>query len=173
MKKFKRYQRTGYAEARPYEPGEDLSNVSVSDVDNPKTDTGGMVARNPENHNDQWYIAGDYFEQNFSEPVKDFGWAIQQLKLGKKVSRKGWSGKGMWLVLQTTTENIKPYHGSLYAVALKDSHFADTVTIDAHIDMYTANKTMQPGWLASQADMLGNDYYTVDGEPEALRTGDY
>ena len=90
----------------------------------------------------------------------NFGEAIEALKQGKKVAREGWNGKGMWLILQPSTPNIKPYHGSLYANALQG--IKEQVTIDAHIDMYTATGTMQPGWLASQADMLANDWQIID-----------
>lgn len=89
----------------------------------------------------------------------NFGKAIESLKKGKKVCRAGWSGKGMWLILQTSTPGIKPYHGSLYATALEGVQ--ESVTIDAHIDMYTAGGTMQPGWLASQSDMLAEDWLEV------------
>jgi hypothetical protein len=85
-----------------------------------------------------------------------FGDAIVYLKEGKKVARSGWNGKGMFLILQGKTPDIKPYHGSCYANALHG--IQDTVAIDAHIDMYTAGRTMQPGWLASQADILANDW---------------
>jgi len=51
---------------RPYVPGEDLTNISVSSVDDPESDM-GMVARNPMNHNDQWYVDSKYFEDNFEE----------------------------------------------------------------------------------------------------------
>lgn len=66
MSEFKRYRRKGHAEMRPYILGEDLTGVSVSDVDKPKTDM-GMIARNPKNHNDKWYVARKYFEDNFEE----------------------------------------------------------------------------------------------------------
>lgn len=64
-----KYTRTGTAEARPFVPGETLGrNVSVSAADllagSPKP--GDMIARNPENHEDQWLIAKDYFEANFA-----------------------------------------------------------------------------------------------------------
>lgn len=67
MSTFQKYRRTNIAEMRPYCPGEDLSGVSVSEVDTPEM--GGMVARNPENHADQWYVAKAYFEANF-EPIE-------------------------------------------------------------------------------------------------------
>jgi hypothetical protein len=63
---FKKYRRTNVAEMRPYVSGEDLSNISVSAVDDPMRDL-GMVARNPKNHADQWYVARQYFEDNFEE----------------------------------------------------------------------------------------------------------
>lgn len=50
---------------RPYEPGEDLSGISVSAEDTPEE--GGMIARNPKNHADQWYVAKKYFEDNLEE----------------------------------------------------------------------------------------------------------
>lgn len=67
MSKFKKYVRKGYSEMRPYVPGEDLSKVSVADVDTPEP--GGMIARNPKNHEDQWYVAKQYFEDNLELAV--------------------------------------------------------------------------------------------------------
>lgn len=66
---FVRYRRTNIAEMRPYVYGEDLSTISVSAEDDPLTDM-GMVARNPSNHKDQWYVARAYFDDNF-EPLED------------------------------------------------------------------------------------------------------
>lgn len=63
MDEFKSYKRSGHAEMRPYIPGEDLSGVSVSGEDTPSE--GGMIARNPANHADQWYVAAAYFKKNF------------------------------------------------------------------------------------------------------------
>ena len=68
MSDFNQYVRKGVSEMRPYVKGEDLSGVSVSDVDDPDSDL-GMIARNPKNHDDQWYVARKYFEDNF-EPAK-------------------------------------------------------------------------------------------------------
>lgn len=63
MNTFKQYKRKGLSEMRYYVKDEDLSSVSVSDADNPVTDM-GMIARNPKNHNDMWYVARKYFEEN-------------------------------------------------------------------------------------------------------------
>lgn len=69
MSEFKLYRRTGLSEMRPYVSGEDLTNVSVSPEDDPETDF-GMIARNPKNHADQWYVAHQYFEDNL-EPADE------------------------------------------------------------------------------------------------------
>lgn len=63
MNVWNQYKRKGVSEMRPYVKGEDLSKISVADVDDPETDM-GMIARNPDNHDDQWYVAREYFEKN-------------------------------------------------------------------------------------------------------------
>ena len=91
-----------------------------------------------------------------------FGAAIEMLKRGHKVSRSGWNGEGMWLVLMPSTENVMPNKESVYAKALNsDSVEGYKITINPHIDMFTATGQMQPGWLASQTDMLAEDWGVV------------
>ena len=67
MSEWKQYKRKGLSEMRPYVKGEDLSTVSVSAEDDPENDM-GMIARNPDNHADQWYVARAYFDANL-EPA--------------------------------------------------------------------------------------------------------
>lgn len=50
---------------RPYTPGEDMSGISVSSEDT--LEVGGMIAVNPKNEKDQWYIAKKFFEDNYEE----------------------------------------------------------------------------------------------------------
>jgi len=64
---WKQYKRKGLSEMRPYVPGEDLEGVSVSGEDFPPK-VGDMIARNPNNHRDQWLVAKAYFEENL-EPA--------------------------------------------------------------------------------------------------------
>lgn len=70
-----------------------------------------------------------------------FDWAINALKNGKKVCRKGWNGKGMYLTL------INAGNAVHQGFDMQDC-----------IGMKTANNLMQPGWLASQNDMLATDW---------------
>ena len=68
MSKWKKYRRINVAEMRPFVLGEDLTGISVSgaDAEEVVTTGGGMVARNPANRADQWYVAEDYFRANFA-----------------------------------------------------------------------------------------------------------
>ena len=90
-----------------------------------------------------------------------FGLAIEALKMGHKVARAGWNGKGMWLVLVPGTPNVHTTEGSPYMKA-GITH----CDILPHIDMWTTNahgrRAMLPGWLASQTDMLADDWMIVE-----------
>lgn len=92
-----------------------------------------------------------------------FGDAIAALKQGQRVSRAGWNGKGMWLVLVPGTPAAQLRQGTPYHSALG----LDQCEILPHIDMWTINaegrRAMLPGWLASQSDMLADDWSIVEG----------
>ena len=62
---WKQYRRKGFTAMRPYIPGEDLTAISVSATDTPQV--GGMIAYNPANPLDQWYVNQAYFEANMEE----------------------------------------------------------------------------------------------------------
>lgn len=92
----------------------------------------------------------------------NFSDALDLLKKGAKIARLGWNGKGMWLVL-VPGSYVPLNPGTPYANALNTESGAQShVTIKAHIDMRTATGEMQPGWLASQADMLADDWVIVE-----------
>jgi hypothetical protein len=87
----------------------------------------------------------------------DFGQAIHSLKAGNKVTRSGWNGKGMFLFL---------VQGSTFEVSrspLFGIYPAGTViNYCPHVDMRTADGSIVP-WLASQSDILANDWMVVYG----------
>jgi hypothetical protein len=82
-----------------------------------------------------------------------FGHAIEALKAGHRVARSGWNGKGMWLVL-VPGSTITVTEGRPLA-----AHFpvGEQVEYLPHIDMKTADGKVVP-WLASQTDVLANDW---------------
>ena len=94
----------------------------------------------------------------------DFGWALCMLRQGLSVQRKGWNGKGMFLLLvpgtpQCELKPASPYSSALRArAAAAGGQFPTQVDINPHVDMYTADGKMQPGWLCSQTDMLAEDW---------------
>jgi len=78
---FKQYRRKAIAELRPValdEVGnvELLTNNGVSisqvDIDNGSPCALDMIARNPQNHYDQWLVAAQYFIDNFEEYNYDY-----------------------------------------------------------------------------------------------------
>lgn len=86
-----------------------------------------------------------------------FGHALEALKEGRKVARRGWNGRSMWIILVagSTLEQLR--EGSAY-----HKHVSVPVTIKPHLDMRCADGEMLCGWLASQSDMLSDDWEIVD-----------
>ena len=81
-----------------------------------------------------------------------FGQAVEALKLGLKVARAGWNGKGMFLFLvkgSTFVVNRPPLLG-IYPEGTQ-------INYCPHIDMRTADEKIVP-WLASQTDVLADDW---------------
>lgn len=95
----------------------------------------------------------------------NFGDAITQLKAGQRVQRAGWNGKNMFLIYVDGTKDAKLKEGTPYEKALN----SNIVTINPHIDMYTATGEFQPGWLASQTDMLAEDWQVLPPASEATK----
>ena len=95
----------------------------------------------------------------------NFGQALECLKNGEKVCRKGWNGKGMWIVLMSALY-LPPYNtqGTERKVNDRTAKWIgedNPLDSQAYIAMWTADKKWQPGWLASQADMLAEDWQTL------------
>lgn len=100
---------------------------------------------------DEWIIAD---ENNTTilggEATFNFGEAIKYLKRGFKVARKGWNGKGIYLEMQKPDENSKMTLPYIYIVT------NTLVSDNPH-----APRGIVP-WLASQTDMLCEDWVFVD-----------
>lgn len=91
----------------------------------------------------------------------DFGGAIKALKEGKRVAREGWNGKGMWLWLKQgvmiKAELCKDE--ALKAIAEKNGGEIECL---GTICMKTADNKILTGWLASQTDILSEDWVVLD-----------
>jgi hypothetical protein len=86
-----------------------------------------------------------------------FGEAIKELDNGNKVRRSGWNGKGMYLwKLNATTVPIdclkEPF---LKQIATENGGAVECL---ASIRMFTADRKVLTGWLASQTDIFATDW---------------
>ena len=83
----------------------------------------------------------------------NFGEAIEALKKGERVARNGWNGKKMFLFL------VKPV-GIEYKKELPEQYeYCEHIE---SIAMKTADDKILVGWLASQNDILAEDWEIVE-----------
>ncbi len=75
--------------------------------------------------------------KSMSDKIGTFGWAINEMKAGSRVFRRGWNGKNMWIAIQQV-------------------HTDGDMTVP-YIYIKTADNQRVP-WLASQTDMLVEDW---------------
>lgn len=100
----------------------------------------------------------------------NFGQAIEALKEGKIVRRSGWNGKGMFLFIRPEftcdLETFKKivsvplYAKELIVVSTYDVE-SPSFKFTGYISMFAADKTIVNGWLASQTDMLAEDWEEI------------
>ena len=98
------------------------------------------------------------------EDEMTFGMAIEALKEGSKVSRKGWNGKGMYLWLMPEAEVKSEWCKEPHLKKLAEENGGSIKALGT-IRMYThdssGRKAILTGWLASQSDMLSNDWIII------------
>jgi hypothetical protein len=100
-------------------------------------------------HHISWSPA-DIFQASYNFMYgMSFGQALEALRLGKKVARKGWNGKGIFIKLQYPEENSKMSSPYIYI----DTTGLETTNEDAVTSLVP--------WLASQTDMLSDDWEIV------------
>jgi hypothetical protein len=110
----------------------------------------------------------DIFEETYGEDdgCMTFGLAIEALKMGKKVARIGWNGKDMWLAYMSGM-SLPPFGSQIEGKKVND-RTAELIGEDTplvtlpYIAMWTADQKWLPGWLASQTDILAEDWVIVD-----------
>ena len=99
---------------------------------------------------DEWVLAdGENCPELGGEALFSFGEAIKYLKRGMKVARKGWNGKGQYIQLAT---------GISYKTEDGDIVNCEHDAIGNMAIAFCGTSGVQMGWLASQADMLSEDW---------------
>jgi len=110
-----------------------------------------------------------------------FGEAIHALKSGHRVARAGWNGKGMFIFMRPADElevgfiidkvkslpqSVKNlYHKIVNTAGNEDTKkvfLSGKVKFGAYICMYAADGSIVNGWLASQTDILSEDWCIVE-----------
>lgn len=79
----------------------------------------------------------------------DFGFALERLKLGHKVYRENWNGKGIWILLQAPDAESKMTLPYLY--------------IEYPVGHPAYTDGCRVPWLASQTDLLSEDWKELEG----------
>ena len=88
-----------------------------------------------------------------------FSGALEQVKSGKKIQRIGWNGKGMYVVPQKGYPDGIPINkNTAEATGLREG---TVMRFRPYLMMYTAQGDFVP-WLASQTDILAEDWVVVD-----------
>lgn len=109
----------------------------------------------------------------------NFGAAILAAKEGKRIARKGWNGKDMFVFIRpadtipvkTVVETIKSLpvsvkqyykdkYGPYYEYLSDGSPIM--ITFGEYLCMKASDGTIVNGWLASQTDILATDWVSLD-----------
>lgn len=156
------YIRTHIVEAEPMTRGEHLKSKGLTLIPGTGSETDeGYFIQYPDGYK-SWCPKASF--EKSARPIDGmtFGQAIEAMKQGKKVSRRGWNGKGMyiWVMPGSTITNCP----NIIDPHLKDISDANqgTVTFTGSVRMKTATGEVLTGWLASQTDMLSEDWTIVE-----------
>ena len=97
------------------------------------------------------------------EPTNNltFGQAVQSLKAGRRVSRSGWNGKGMYLWLLPAAKVKAEWCREPHLKAVAEQNGGEIEALGS-IRMMTADRKVLTGWLASQTDMLAEDWEILE-----------
>ena len=86
-----------------------------------------------------------------------FGEAIRKLLLGHKLARRGWNGKDMFIYLQEGS-TILPENANNKVL----KQMSESIKINPHIDIKSADGSIGIGWTPSQQDIFADDWYIVE-----------
>lgn len=149
---MKTYIGTKIIDARPMTRGEYniFRGWQIPENENPKDE--GYLVKYPDGYIS--WSPKSVFEEAYRECYSmPFGLAVEAMKKGKKVKRKGWNGKNQYIQLATGI-SYKSSDGEI----VNCEHDA----IGNKAIAFVGTSGVQMGWLASQADMLADDWVFVD-----------
>lgn len=149
---MKTYIRTKIIEAKPMTRGDYNIFRGWQIPENENQEDEGYLVKYPDGYIS--WSPKEVFEEAYREcDSMPFGLAIEAMKKGKKVKRKGWNGKNQYIQLAT---NIS------YVTADKEIVNCNHDAIGNQAIAFIGTSGVQMGWLASQADMLAEDWVFAD-----------
>ena len=159
-----KYIRMHQVEAEPMTRGEHLKSKGLALIPGSgKEEDEGYKVVYPDGYI-SWCPKAQFEESGRPCDGMTFGMAIEAMKRGKKVARKGWNGKGMWLSVPLTNGPAEiPYHNVWGKHNGEYAHQnGGTVKVMPYVTMKAADGSIVMGWLASQTDMLAEDWVVVE-----------
>ena len=102
----------------------------------------------------------DVFEEAYREiDGMNFGLAIEAAKKGAKITRRGWNGKGMWVIYRTGyPDGIPCNKNTAEAVGIPEGSL---FKVRPYLQMKCVDGSFQM-WLASQSDILADDWEIIE-----------
>jgi len=107
----------------------------------------------------------------------NFGQAIEALKEGKRVARQGWNGKGMFIFerpsdeleigfivdkVKSLPQSVKDFFKARIEKEMPSEQGLERIKFGPYLCMYAADGSIVNGWLASQTDILSEDWCILD-----------
>lgn len=105
--------------------------------------------------------SGSATESMEKKDKMNFGEAIEALKRGQRVTRPNWNGKGMYLWLLPAAKVKAEWCREPHLKAVAEANGGEIEALGS-IRMMTADRKVLTGWLASQTDMLAEDWQIIE-----------
>lgn len=147
-----KYIGTKIVEARPMNRGEynEYRGWTIPEDENPADE--GFLVKYHDNY-ESWRPKKVFEEAYRPTSGLTFGLALEAAKKGKRIARAGWNGKDQWVELG---KNFSYHEASGLCVA---THHCD---IGSQALVFCGTRGRQVGWLASQSDMLAEDWMVLE-----------
>ena len=161
---MKKYIRCHLVEATPMTRGayNKKRGWTLPKDENPKDK--GYLVKYPDGYV-SWCPKAQFEEAGRPVDGMTFGMDIEAMKAGKKVARAGWNGKGMFLWLKPATTIKAEWCKDEMLKGLVEANGGEILglgTICMYTHDATGRKAVLTGWLASQSDMLYDDWVIVE-----------
>lgn len=114
------------------------------------------------------------------EELVNYGKALEAVKEGKLIARQGWNGKGMFVFMRPSDmlnvdfiinkvkslpQSFKDYFNNKEFFDMEGNALSNeliNIPFTAYLCMYAADGSVVNGWLASQTDMLSEDWTVLN-----------